>query len=130
MKRGVLAEGGYVVALLVGLAIANFFPRLAEWLKEAIRPELYIKIAIVILGAFLAVTAAGKLTLATSILLRGVAAIVEAYLIYWAVVYYIAANGSASIVSGRRRSPPASRSAACRRPSPPAAPSGRVRSSR
>jgi uncharacterized membrane protein YadS len=83
-------EGGYVVALLVGLIIANFFPRLAEWLKEAIRPELYIKIAIVILGAFLAVTAAGKLTLATSILLRGAAAIIEAYLIYWAVVYYIA----------------------------------------
>jgi uncharacterized membrane protein YadS len=83
-------EGGYVVALLVGLIIANFFPRLAEWLKEAIRPELYIKIAIVILGAFVAVTAAGKLTLATSILLRGAAAIIEAYLIYWAVVYYIA----------------------------------------
>jgi uncharacterized membrane protein YadS len=83
-------EGGYIVALLVGLAIANFFPRLAQWLKEAIRPELYIKIAIVILGAFLAVTAAGRLTLATSILLRGVAAIIEAYLIYWAVVYYIA----------------------------------------
>jgi uncharacterized membrane protein YadS len=83
-------EGGYVVALLVGLIIANFFPRMAEWLKEAVRPELYIKTAIVILGAFLAVTAAGKLTLATSILLRGVAAIVEAYLIYWAVVYYIA----------------------------------------
>ena len=83
-------EGGYVVALLTGLIIANFFPRLAEWLKEAIRPELYIKIAIVILGAFLAVTAAGRLSLASSLLLRGVAAIVEAYLIYWAVVYYVA----------------------------------------
>ena len=83
-------EGGYVVALLVGLIIANGFPRLAEWLKEAIRPELDIKIAIVILGAFLAVTAAGKLTLATSLVLRGIAAIVEAYLIYWAVVYYVA----------------------------------------
>ena len=83
-------EGGYVVALVVGLIIANAFPRLAEWLKEAIRPELYIKIAIVILGAFLAVTAAGKLTLATSLVLRGTAAIVEAYLIYWAVVYYVA----------------------------------------
>src|SRR6516162_8968776 len=83
-------EGGYVVALLMGLIIANFFPRLAEWLKEAIRPELYIKIAIVILGAFLAVTAAGRLSLASSLLLRGVAAIVEAYLIYWAVVYYVA----------------------------------------
>jgi uncharacterized membrane protein YadS len=83
-------EGGYVVALLVGLVIANFFPRFAEWLKEAIRPELYIKIAIVILGAFLAVTAAGRLSLATSLLWRGIAAIVEAYLIYWAVVYYVA----------------------------------------
>jgi uncharacterized membrane protein YadS len=83
-------EGGYVVALVVGLIIANAFPRFAEWLKEAIRPELYIKIAIVILGAYIAVTAAGRLTLASSILLRGVAAIVEAYLIYWAVVYYVA----------------------------------------
>ena len=34
-------EGGFVIALLVGLVIANFFPRLATWLKEAIRPELY-----------------------------------------------------------------------------------------
>ncbi len=83
-------EGGYIVALVTGLIIANFFPRFAEWLKEAIRPELYIKIAIVILGAFLAVTAAGRLTLAAGILWRGVAAIIEAYLIYWAVVYYIA----------------------------------------
>src|SRR5262245_9047023 len=83
-------EGGYVVALVAGLVIANFFPRFAEWLKEATRPELYIKIAIVILGAFLAVTAAGKLNLATSLLLRGIAAIVEAYLIYWAVVYFVA----------------------------------------
>src|SRR5205085_8504800 len=83
-------EGGYIIALLSGLVIANFFPRFAEWLKEAIRPELYIKVAIVILGSFLAVTAAGKLNLATSLLLRGVAAIIEAYLIYWAVVYFVA----------------------------------------
>jgi uncharacterized membrane protein YadS len=83
-------EGGFIMALLSGLVIANFFPRLAEWLKEAIRPELYIKIAIVILGMTVAVTAAGKLNLASSILLRGAAAIIEAYLIYWAVVYYIA----------------------------------------
>ena len=59
-------------------------------IKDAVRPELYIKIAIVILGGFFAVTAAGKLNLASSLLLRGVAAIVEAYLIYWAVVYFIA----------------------------------------
>jgi uncharacterized membrane protein YadS len=83
-------EGGYIVALIVGLIVANLFPRFADWLKEAIRPELYVKIAIVILGAFIAVTAAGKLNLASSLLLRGVAAIVEAYLIYWSVVYFIA----------------------------------------
>jgi len=83
-------EGGFIVALLSGLVIANFFPRFAEWLKEAVRPELYIKIAIVILGATVAVTAAGRLNLASSLLLRGAAAIVEAYLIYWAVIYYIA----------------------------------------
>ncbi|MGO0793119.1 putative sulfate exporter family transporter [Herbaspirillum seropedicae] len=83
-------EGGFVVALIVGLVISNVFPRFADWLKEAIRPELYIKIAIVILGGFIAVTIAGKLSLASSVLLRGLAAIVEAYLIYWAVVYFVA----------------------------------------
>src|SRR6202163_2837202 len=83
-------EGGFIVALLAGIVIANFFPRFAEWLKEAIRPELYVKIAIVILGGFLAVNAAGRLNLATSLVLRGTAAIVEAYLIYWAVVYFVA----------------------------------------
>jgi uncharacterized membrane protein YadS len=83
-------EGGFVVALAAGLVIANFFQRFADWLKEAIRPELYIKIAIVILGATVAVTAAGRLNLASSILLRGVAAIIEAYLIYWSVVYFVA----------------------------------------
>src|ERR1700681_4114604 len=83
-------EGGFIVALLSGLVIGNFFPRFASWLKEAIRPELYVKIAIVILGATVAVTAAGRLNLASSILIRGAAAIIEAYLIYWAVVYYVA----------------------------------------
>ena len=86
-------EGGYIIALVVGLLVANFAPRFADWLKEAIRPELYIKIAIVILGAFVAVTAASRLSLASSVLLRGLAAIIEAYLIYWPVVYLIARKG-------------------------------------
>src|ERR1700728_355924 len=83
-------EGAYIFALISGLIIANFLPRVADAIKDAVRPELYIKIAIVILGGFFAVTAASKLGFASSLLLRGVAAIVEAYLIYWAVVYYIA----------------------------------------
>jgi hypothetical protein len=28
-------EGGFIVALIAGLVIANFFPRFADWLKEA-----------------------------------------------------------------------------------------------
>ena len=32
-------EGGYIFALIVGLIIANFLPRFAETIKEAIRPE-------------------------------------------------------------------------------------------
>jgi len=83
-------EGGYIFALIGGLIIANVFPRFAETIREAVRPELYIKIAIVILGGVFAVTAASKLSLATSLLLRGTAAIIEAYLIYWAVVYFVA----------------------------------------
>ncbi|MDR2214833.1 MAG: YeiH family protein [Nevskiaceae bacterium] len=84
------SEGGYILALLAGLIIGNFLPRVAHWLREAIRPELYIKAAIVILGAYLAVMAAGRASFAASLVLRGVAAIVEAYLIYWAVIYFIA----------------------------------------
>jgi uncharacterized membrane protein YadS len=83
-------EGGYIFALLAGLIVANVFPRFAASIKDAVRPELYIKVAIVILGGVFAVTAAGKLNLASSLLIRGIAAIVEAYLIYWSVIYLIA----------------------------------------
>jgi uncharacterized membrane protein YadS len=83
-------ESGYVIALLAGLAIANLLPGFARWLGEATRPELYIKTAIVILGGTVGIKAAEQLGLASSILWRGLAAIIEAYLIYWAVVYFVA----------------------------------------
>src|SRR2546425_1279914 len=83
-------EGGFIIALLVGLAIGNLLPSFAAWMKEAVRPEWYIKTAIVILGGFLGLIAAEKLSLATSLMFRGLAAIIEAYLIYWAVVYFVA----------------------------------------
>ena len=83
-------EAGFIVALLAGLILGNFFPSFAGAIKEAVRPELYIKTAIVILGGFLGVTAAEKLGLASAVMFRGLCAIVEAYLIYWALVYFIA----------------------------------------
>ncbi len=83
-------EAGFVVALIAGLAIGNFWPGAVAFMREAMRPELYVKTAIVILGGFLGVTAAAQLSLATSVMFRGLCAIVEAYLIYWALVYFIA----------------------------------------
>jgi uncharacterized membrane protein YadS len=83
-------EFGFIVALIGGLIIGNFIPGLAGWIKEAARPELYIKTAIVILGSGLGLKAAQSFGLATNIMFRGFCAIVEAYLIYWALTYFIA----------------------------------------
>ncbi|MBV8229423.1 MAG: putative sulfate exporter family transporter, partial [Planctomycetaceae bacterium] len=87
---GLTGEAGYIVALLAGLAIGNVLPGLAGWLKEAARPEWYIKTAIVILGASLGIKAAAASGLVSAIMFRGLAAIIEAYLIYWALVYFLA----------------------------------------
>jgi uncharacterized membrane protein YadS len=83
-------EAGFIVALAVGLFFGNFVPSFANAIKEAVRPEWYIKTAIVILGGSLGMMAAEKLGLATAVMFRGLCAIVEAYLIYWALVYFIA----------------------------------------
>lgn len=89
-SMGLTGEAGFIVALLAGIFIGNFTPGFAEKMKEALRPEMYIKIAIVILGAELGVKAVDALGLASSVIFRGLCAIVEAYLIYWALVYYVA----------------------------------------
>ncbi len=86
---GLTGEAGFIVALLLGLIIGNFFPSVTAFLKESTRPEWYIKTAIVILGASLGVQAAGATGLAKAVMFRGFAAIVEAYLIYWALVYLV-----------------------------------------
>ena len=87
---GLTGEAGFIVALAVGLLVGNFFPAAAKWLAEAARPEWFIKTAIVILGAALGIKAAGASQLVGTIMFRGLAAIVEAYLIYWALVYFVA----------------------------------------
>src|ERR1019366_3633773 len=87
---GLTGEAGYILALLAGLLISNFFPAQGRWLKDATRPEWYIKTAIIILGASLGVKAAAATGLMSAIMFRGLAAIIEAYLIYWALVYFIA----------------------------------------
>lgn len=83
-------EAGYIVALLAGLAVGNFAPRLADYLREAVRPEWYIKTAIVLLGVSLGIKSAEAFGLASAVMFRGLCAILEAYLIYWALVYFVA----------------------------------------
>ncbi|MEW6347531.1 MAG: putative sulfate exporter family transporter [Thermodesulfobacteriota bacterium] len=83
-------EAGYIIALLAGLVVGNFLPGFAGVLKEATRPELFIKTAIVIMGAALGAKAAESVGLASAILFRGLCASIEVYLIDWALVYLIA----------------------------------------
>lgn len=87
---GLSTEAGLILALVMGICISNFFPTLAESLKDACRPELFVKIAIVIMGAELGAKAADAAGFAGHIIFRGLCAIVEAYLLYWAFVYYVA----------------------------------------
>lgn len=89
-SMGLTGEAGFLVALLAGLFVGNVLPRFAARLAPAARTEWFIKTAIVLLGAGLGVKAAAASGLVTSIMFRGFAAIVEAYLIYWALVYFIA----------------------------------------
>lgn len=87
---GLTGEAGYLLALVGGLLIGNLSPRAAAWFKDAARPELFIKAGIVVYGAVLGVKAAEESGRTSAILFRGLAAIIEAYLIYWALVYLIA----------------------------------------
>jgi len=84
-------EAGYIIALIVGLLIGNFAKGFAEKLKEAAKPEWFIKTAIVLLGAVVGLKAPTvPPEVLANFLFRGLCAIVEAYLIYWALVYWIA----------------------------------------
>ena len=86
---GLSTEAGLILALVAGIVISNFAPGLADSLRDACRPELFVKIAIVIMGAELGVKAADAAGFAGHIIFRGLCAIAEAYLLYWAVVYYV-----------------------------------------
>ena len=62
----------------------------AKAIGTAVRPEWYIKTAIVVLGGVLGVAAVEQWGLTKAVMFRGLCAIVEAYLIYWALVYFVA----------------------------------------
>jgi uncharacterized membrane protein YadS len=98
-----LSLGGgasFILALIVGLVIGNFFKGLAGFLSTAAKPEWFIKTAIVFLGVkvgYLPIKAAatsiklGKeiAGLTGELFLAGAAATIVAYLIFWPGVYLI-----------------------------------------
>jgi hypothetical protein len=53
-------EAGFIIALVAGLILGNFFPGFSEKIKDVLRPELYVKTAIVIMGGALGVKAASR----------------------------------------------------------------------
>jgi len=85
-----LGEIGFVFAMIVGLIIGNFFLDFAKFLEEAAKPEWFIKTGIVILGAAIGIKTVGAMGLASTVIIRGLCAVVEAYLIYWPITYFIA----------------------------------------
>ena len=98
-----LSLGGgasYILALIVGLIIGNFFKKFANFLSEAAKPEWYIKTAIVFLGVkigYLPIKAAATSSklghemagLTADLFIAGAVATIVAYLIFWPGVYVI-----------------------------------------
>ncbi len=98
-----LSLGGgasFILALIVGLIIGNFFKRFAGFLSEAAKPEWFIKTAIVFLGVkvgslpIVAAATSEKLgqtmaELTLDLFLAGAVATIVAYLIFWPGVYLI-----------------------------------------
>ena len=80
----------YIIALIIGLLIGNFAPSgFKEFMKRAARPEWYIKIAIVCLGAKLGLKAIEATGFAMHLLFAGVCATIAAYLLFWPLAYTV-----------------------------------------
>lgn len=76
------AEVGYIIALLVGIVVTNV-THLPSWLKDSARGELFIKTAIVLLGAKILFTT--FVTSAPSILL----AVFLSFPVVWIIAFLI-----------------------------------------
>ncbi len=91
LSWGLQLGGGfsYMLALAFGLAIGNFFRGFAQKLREAAKPEWFIKTAIVLLGIKLGMMTMKAAGFTYELTLAGAAAAFVAYLLIWPVVYYI-----------------------------------------
>lgn len=89
LSWGLQLGGGfsYMLALAVGLLIGNLFKGLAGFLREAAKPEWFIKTAIVFLGIKLGLMSMKATGFAVELALSGAAATFVAYLLFWPIVY-------------------------------------------
>jgi uncharacterized membrane protein YadS len=83
-----LGEGAsFMLALIVGLIIGNFFKGLAKFLAEAAKPEWFIKTAIVYLGIKIGIMSMEAAGFTFELALAGIAATFVAYLLFWPLIY-------------------------------------------
>lgn len=85
--------GSYLLALIVGLIIGNFFKGFANFLKDAAKPEWFIKTAIVFLGVKLGEKSMEAGGYAFELAVTGAAATIVAYMLFWPIVYTLARKG-------------------------------------
>jgi uncharacterized membrane protein YadS len=95
LSWGLSLGGGfsYLLALVVGLIIGNFFKGTAAFLSEAAKPEWFIKTAIVFLGIKIGVMSMEAAGFIKELVLTGVAATFVAYMLFWPIVYALARRG-------------------------------------
>jgi uncharacterized membrane protein YadS len=87
-----LSLGGayYIIALFAGLFIGNLTPkRFRTFMKEAAKPEWFIKVAIVCLGTKLGLKAIEATGFAMHLLFAGCCATIAAYLLFWPLAYTV-----------------------------------------
>ena len=80
----------FILCLVVGLIIGNFIKPLAAFLKEACKPEWYIKTAIVYLGIKVGVMSMKAAGMTFELALAGACATFVAYLLFWPIIYVMA----------------------------------------
>jgi len=91
LSWGLQLGGGasYLLALIIGLFIGNFMKGFAGKIKEAAKPEWFIKTGIVLLGIKLGMMTMKAAGFTYELALAGAAAAFVAYLLFWPIVYYI-----------------------------------------
>ena len=91
LSWGLQLGGGFsfMLALAVGLIIGNFFKPFVAKIKEAAKPEWFIKTAIVLLGVKLGMMTMKASGFTYELALAGAAAAFVAYLLFWPIIYYI-----------------------------------------